>query len=82
METKNIIVVYKTDAHHSYNSRDIIGVATNVDMAIFICKQQAKKEGEKFTSNDMFNLMNIKQTQGYCGKGEFDYETIQLNKLI
>jgi hypothetical protein len=77
-----IFLVYKTDAWHSYASRDIIGIATSKDMAIALCKQQAKKEHEKFTSGDLFNLTNILQTQGYNGEGEFQFEMVELNKLL
>ena len=41
---KNVYIVYKTDAYHSYASRDVIGIATELIIAIDICKQQAKKE--------------------------------------
>tara|TARA_R100000781_G_scaffold113591_1_gene82399 strand:+ start:8522 stop:8764 length:243 start_codon:yes stop_codon:yes gene_type:complete len=79
MET--VFVVYKTDAHHSYASRDIIGIATDKNEAINICQLQAKKEGEVITTDEMFNLENITQTQGYNGEGEFQFEELELNKL-
>ncbi len=75
-------LIYKTDSHHSYNSRDIIGLATTPAMAIKICKLQAIKEGEKISKTELFNLSNISQTQGYSGEGEFQFEEIKTNILL
>lgn len=76
-------LVYKTDVHHSYASRDVIGlVTTNKLGCIKVCKQQAKKEGEKISSTELYNLAHIQQTQGYSGEGEFQYEFIEANKLL
>lgn len=75
-------LVYKTDCHHSYASRDIIGICTSVPNCIKICKQQAAKEGQKITSEQLFNLNNIKQTQGYSGDSEFQFEEFKTNILL
>lgn len=75
-------LVYKTDAHHSYASRDIIGVCTSHANCIKICRAQAKKEGEKIDQDQLFNLNNIKQTQGYSGSGEFQFEEFKTNILL
>lgn len=77
-----MFLVYKTDNWHSYSSRDLIGVCTRMNTAISICKKQAKKEGNKISSNELFNLNNIKQTQGYDGEGEFQFEEVQKNILL
>lgn len=77
-----VILVYKTDAHHSYRSRDIIGIATTASMAIALCHAQARKEGEKIVPEQIHNLRNIKQTQGYSGAGEFQYESVNVNVLL
>lgn len=77
-----IYLVYKTDVWHSYASRDIIGVCTTLAHAYDAIRQQARKEGEKLTEEDIFNLVNIKQTQGYTGDGEFQIEGIEKNKLL
>lgn len=80
---EQVILVYKTDEHHSYASRDLIGVATDDINAIDICKQQAKKEHETFNEDDLYNLMHIRQTQSYEGEGEFQYEIIdKINELL
>lgn len=81
---ENVFVVYKTDAHHSYASRDIIGIATNEYQAISICANQARKEGFYFKkgSSALWELENLKQTQSYKGEGEFQYESVELNKLL
>jgi len=77
-----IQIVYKTDSHHSYASRDIIGIATSPASAIFICLAKAKKEGEKIGQEQIWNLNNLKQTQGYSGEGEFQFEEGETNKLF
>ncbi len=77
-----IFVVYKTDAHHSYASRDIIALCTTADNVILICKAQAKKEGAKISADQLWNLINLKQTQGYSGPGEFQYEKMSINTLL
>lgn len=79
---KNLFLVYKTDAWHSYASRDLIGACTNKPSVIRIIKQKAKKEGEKIGNDQLFNLNNISQTQGYFGDGEFHFESVELNKLL
>ena len=79
---EKIFLVYKTDAHHSYASRDIIGVATSPELAVSICQQQAKKEHEELSDDDLFNLRNIAQTQGYDGEGEFQFESVNTDELL
>lgn len=79
---KSVLIVYKTDNWHSYASRDIIGVATSQEEAINICQLQAKKENEVITTDELFNLKRIKQSQGYEGEGEFQIEKVQTNKLL
>jgi len=75
-------LIYKTDAWHSYASRDIIGIASSPKIVTAICKQQAKKEGSKITKEQLWNLKNIQQTQDYKGEGEFQFEEIQTDILL
>jgi len=77
-----VFVVYKTDSLHSYASRDIIGIADNVFAAIRICKEQARKEFEEINEEQEDNLLNIYQTQGYSGDGEFHFESVNVNTLL
>jgi len=77
-----VFIVYKTDNHHSYSSRDVIGIGTSKDEAIQICKQQANKENQVINGTQIWNIHNIQQTQGYDGDGEFDYEIIETNKIL
>jgi hypothetical protein len=79
---KSVFVVYKTDMNHSYKSRDIIGIATSDIMAVKICTMQAKKENEQITKEQLWNLSNLKQTQGYNGEGEFQFEEIKTDTLL
>lgn len=74
-------LVYKTDVHHSYASRDIIGVADCKANAICICQEQAKKD-EEISEEQLWNLATLKQTQGYDGEGEFQFEEVQINTLL
>lgn len=78
----HIIICYKTDAHHSFSSRDVIGVSQSIEGAIELCKKQAIKEGDKITSEQEFNLRNSKQTQGYSGEGEFYLEKTETEILL
>lgn len=77
-----VYMVYKTDAQHSYASRDLIGVATTPHVAMLICSEQATKEHQKLNREQIFNLDNIKQTQGYSGEGEFHYEKVIVDQLL
>ena len=78
---KTVFCVYKTDSWHSYASRDLIGIATSKEKAISLCHKQARKEHTRISSEQVYNLNNINQTQGYSGNGEFDIEENELDKL-
>jgi hypothetical protein len=75
-------LIYKTDVHHSYASRALIGVAMEAFTALGIILEQAQKEGEDLSDEDAANLINIKQTQGYKGEGEFQYEEVETDILL
>lgn len=75
-------LVYKTDNLHSYASRDIIGIATCSTIAISLCLMQAKKEGCEIKGDQLHNLINLKQTQGYMGDGEFFFEEVEEGALL
>ena len=81
-----MFLVYKTDARHSYASRDLIGIASSQVIAIQLCEEQANKEGynlnSKKNSDALHTLINIKQTQGYIGEGEFQYEEVKIDTLL
>lgn len=77
-----MILVYKTDCHHSYASRDIIAICSSKRIAMMLIKRKVKLEGEKLSEYDLRHLNNINQTQGYEGEGEFDMEEIDKNVLI
>ena len=46
-----------------------------------ICQEQAKKDKE-ISEEQLWNLSTLKQTQGYSGEGEFQFEEVQLNTLL
>jgi len=77
-----MIVVYRTDVHHSYQSRDLIGITSDQYTAIDIIEQQVKKDGEKLSEDDLYNLNHIKQTQKYNGEGEFMFEYVETDVLL
>lgn len=79
---KQVYLVYKTDSWHSYSSRDLLGVATTQNMAVKLCKKEAQKEGRPISDEQLWNLNNIKRTQGYSGVGEFQFEEVQINRLL
>ena len=78
----SIYLLYKTDTHHSYASRDLIGASASANTILRMCHAQADKEGEEISEDQIWNLCNLKQTQGYSGEGEFHFESIVLNKLL
>ena len=77
-----MFLVYLTDTHHSYHSRDMIGCCTSLEKAIKICKKKAKKLGRKINEEQLWNLFNLKQTQGYSGDYEFAIEEVEINTLL
>lgn len=79
---KKVFIIYKTDGWHSYDSRNVLGIATTINNVVKICKQHAYQEHYHITREQEFNLRSIKQTQGYLGEGEFQYEEITINSLL
>jgi hypothetical protein len=77
-----IFIVYKTDNWHSYESRDVIGIATDRSYAMLLCNEKAAKEGCQIAGDQSWNLANLQQTQGYMGEGEFQYEKLFTNVLL
>ena len=77
-----IFVVYKTDSWHSYASRDIISICTTQSHVMRIIREKVKKESAKLDKDQVFNLQHYKQTQGYTGEGEFQYEEFDKNTLV
>jgi len=75
-------LVYKCDNQHSYQSLDLIAVATTKAHAIQLICNQASNENESISDDDNYNLNNIKQTQGYKGDGEFLYQQVEVNVLF
>jgi hypothetical protein len=82
-----VFVVYKTDHHHSYASRDIIGIATDMYQALNLAKEHAAKPDkdgdieEGFNDDQEWLFLNIKQTQG-CELGEYQTEALKTNELF
>lgn len=82
IKENQVFIVYKTDAQHSYASRDVIGIATSIYNACDIVALHDKKHGCYLKKDDLYMLENILQTQNYKGEGEFHIEKMQVNKLL
>lgn len=78
----SIFLIYKTDVWHSYNSRDLIAIATNKEEVMNLCIDQARKEKADLTQEQLYNLRTINQTQRYDGEGEFFIEQCEVNTLL
>jgi hypothetical protein len=77
-----IYLVYKTDAWHTTDSKELIACCDTKKKAIRLIKQIADKDdNEKLSEDDIYNLEHINQTQGYAGSGEFLIEEIEKNVL-
>lgn len=80
---QDVIQVYKCDVWHTWDSMDLIGIATDLGTAIDMCQQAAKHHGfPKLNDYDMEQLQDIGQTQSYKGEGEFFLQVVTLNKPI
>jgi len=80
---KQIILVYRTDIHHSHESKELIGVCTTIRKMKEIVEDSATlKDGVLLDSHQQDLLERIGQTQGYEGEGEFYTETWPLDKLL
>lgn len=77
-----VYVVYKTDEWHSYDSRNIIGIATSPMQAKILVLEQAEKENVKISRGEIEFLEETMQTQNYAGQGQFQFEEIETNKLL
>lgn len=75
-------LVYQTDSHHSYASRDLIAICTSKKTAISLIKKHADKQNEKISEDDLYNLQHINQTQGFEGEGEYVIESMEQNILF
>ncbi|MGN6440204.1 MAG: hypothetical protein ACTHMM_27000 [Agriterribacter sp.] len=75
-------IVYKTDVHHTYKSRDMIAICTSKKYLMRAIKKQVEKEDSKLDPDQLYNLEHIQQTQGYDGPGEFVYEKVSANTLL
>ena len=75
-----VTILYRSDAWH--NNKEMLGVFTTKGNAINAAQQLALDEDEDLSIDDIYNLNNINQTQGYSGFGEFVVEEIEINKII
>jgi hypothetical protein len=80
---QHVILVFRTDMWHSYESRDLIGVCTDRVKAFEVIKQAVEEEGIPPLSEEQIDLLNrLGQTQDYHGKGEFYTEIYDINTLL
>ena len=63
-----IYLVYKTDANHSYASRDLIGSRYHFSKedAIFLSISKHKRKVKKLTTNKNYNLLQPEANARVC----------------
>lgn len=62
---KEVLLVFTTDAWHSYSSLELIGVCSTIENCIRLIESDIRRNNyEEFTDNDRNCLEMIKQTQG------------------
>lgn len=90
----NATILYKTDLHHSYASRDLIGVFTS-RRSLYKCIKRIIKENQWDNPRELDTKAELKnyidwnigffmekgQTQG-LNEFELDTNKIELNKLL
>ena len=75
----NVIIIEKTDNWHSYNNREILGVAESKAAALLFIRRYLKVNNfDKLSEDDEYNLLNISQTQNYTENFEFNLMEIKL----
>jgi hypothetical protein len=77
-----IYIIFKTNVWHHRTSRELIGVATTKELMTELCTEQATAENEVIDNDQLYNLQNILQTQGYSGDGEFFVIQSETDTLI
>ena len=78
----NIIAIFATDDHHSYDSQRLLGVAKDKEAARIALGAELNEAGHHpLSGDDCANLMNLGQTQGYEGDGEFVFRELWLNDI-
>ena len=77
-----VFLVYKTDEHHSYASRELIGIGTSKEDAILIIVEYTHHFAGNITQELLEQLRTIKQTQGFNDVGEFQYEEVKTNTFL
>jgi hypothetical protein len=67
-----IILIYRTDKQYSYQSREVIGIATSFGSAIDILKIESENYDEKeLTDEQVKMLKDNSKTAGYKDDAEF-----------
>jgi hypothetical protein len=78
-----LILIYHTDAWHSYNSFNLIGTAFDKGRAIELIDMYCAKHGQpELSSECVEQLYSMGQTQSYDGEGEFVIQEIEENTLL
>ena len=81
--TGDVILVYKCDNWHSHDSKELIGVAEDIGTASRMCSEYAAHHKiKKLTEEDYEQMVQMGQTQGYEGPGEFYTELWTLNTPV
>jgi len=78
-----LLLVYTTDNHHSFASRDLIGVVDSDGSFIDLVKSHARDvKGLELTDADVFNLQSYGQTQNLDSDFEYASEWVKTNTVF
>ena len=68
-----MFLIYTADTWHTYLSKELIGVTDTKGKSIRLCNEKAKEYDTELSEDDIYNLLNINQTQGL---NEVDFEFV------
>ena len=75
-------LLLSTDLWHTRKSEKLLAICETKEKAIELAIKHSEKDGLKMTSEDILNLKNIGQTQGYSKELEYILLEQKVNKLI
>jgi len=79
---QTMFLAYLTDVWHTHESRELIGVCSNINSSVNICHQRAIKDNHQIDFEQDELLRRIHQTQGYSEQYEFYIEEHPIDNLI
>ena len=77
-----LYLLYTTDAWHTHESRELIGVAVAPENAISLAQDYLKLHNTELNKDDLHNLENISQTQNLDADFELVFEPYEIGELL